>query len=132
DLPALLTSPRITWNVKKLKRFENYDLYKKVFLQNLSLVLPPHPSFSDRSTACQYIETIHNQLCESIIATLGFVCGRRPPHTDDYLKGFWTPEMTVAFNRKEYLYKKWRKARGLNCLRYWEQHQTAQATLRRL
>ncbi|KAG1489495.1 hypothetical protein G6F54_011395 [Rhizopus delemar] len=40
--------------------------------------------------------------------------------------------MTAAFKRKEYLYIKWRKARGLNCLRYWEQHQEAQAALRRL
>ncbi|KAG1403327.1 hypothetical protein G6F59_012774 [Rhizopus arrhizus] len=40
--------------------------------------------------------------------------------------------MTAAFNRKEYYYKKWRKARGLNCLKYWLQHQEAQAALRRL
>ncbi|KAG0733684.1 hypothetical protein G6F23_013108 [Rhizopus arrhizus] len=40
--------------------------------------------------------------------------------------------MTSVFNRKEYYYKKWRRARGLNALRQWVLHQEAQAKLRRL
>lgn len=127
-------SQRTTWNLGKLKRPSNCDKYRDVFIQKLPLILPPHSSisFSDRSEACQYIDSIHDTLCDTIISTLDSVCGRRSPQTDDYMKEFWTPEMTAAFNRKEYYYKKWRKARGLNCFRYWLQHQEAQATLRRL
>ncbi|KAG1028717.1 hypothetical protein G6F57_001337 [Rhizopus arrhizus] len=40
--------------------------------------------------------------------------------------------MTAAFNRKEYYYKKWRKAHGFNALRLWVTHQEAQAKLRQL
>ncbi|KAG0751282.1 hypothetical protein G6F57_021085 [Rhizopus arrhizus] len=40
--------------------------------------------------------------------------------------------MTAAFNRKEYYYKKWRKAHGFNALRLWVAHQEAQAKLRQL
>ncbi|KAG1333798.1 hypothetical protein G6F62_006643 [Rhizopus arrhizus] len=135
DYPTGLPPPqRITWNVGKLKHPETRKNYKDVFEQNLSLILPPHSSISflDRSAACQYIDTVHDDLCKAIISTLDSVCARRTNQTEDYLKDFWTPEMTAAFKRKEHLYKKWRKARGLNCLRYWEQHQEAQAALRRL
>ncbi|KAG0783481.1 hypothetical protein G6F22_008669 [Rhizopus arrhizus] len=133
-LTTLPPPPRITWNINKLKRPKYRGLYRKVFIEKLSLILPPHPSlaFPDRTSACNYIDHIHDHLCHTIISTLDAVCGRRSTHIDDYLRDFWTPEMTAAFARKEYLYKKWRKARGLNCLRYWEQHQAAQAALRRL
>ena len=40
--------------------------------------------------------------------------------------------MTAVYNRKEYHYKKWRRANGFNALRQWILHQEAQATLRRL
>lgn len=135
DYPPGLPPPqRITWNVGKLKHPETRKKYKEVFGQNLSLIVPPHSSisFPDRSAACQYIYTVHDDLCKTIIFTLDSVCARRTTQTDDYLKDFRTPEMTTAFKRKEYLYKKWQKARDLNCLRYWEQHQEAQAALRRL
>lgn len=133
-LTALPPPPRITWNINKLKRPKYRGLHRKVFIEKLSLILPPHPSlaFPDRASACNYIDHIHDHLCNTIISTLDTVCGRRSTHIDDYLRDFWTPEMKAAFTRKEYLYKKWRKARGLNCLRYWEQHQAAQAALRRL
>lgn len=105
-----------------------------MFLENLSLILPPHSSlsFPDRSTACRYIDSIHDQLCDTITSALDSVCGRRSPQEDDYTKDFRTPEMTATFNRKEYLYKKWRKARGLNSLSLWIQHQEAHAALHRL
>ncbi|KAG0986586.1 hypothetical protein G6F28_010218 [Rhizopus arrhizus] len=102
--------PRTTWHLGKLKR----------------------PNNRDKIAACQYIDDIHEQLCDTIISALDSVCGRRIPKEEDYMKNFWTPEMTAAFNRKEYLYKKWRKAIELNCLQYWLQHQEAQAALRRL
>ncbi|KAG1015873.1 hypothetical protein G6F26_012953 [Rhizopus arrhizus] len=140
-LPSHLQSPtdlprpqRITWNIGKLKHLKSRDTYRDTFIKKLSLILPPHSSlsFRDRSEACQYIDSLHDQLCDTIVASLDSVCGRRPPQADEYLKDFWTDEMTAAFNRKEYYYKKWRKARGLNCFRYWLQHQEAQAALRRL
>ncbi|KAG1372118.1 hypothetical protein G6F61_011335 [Rhizopus arrhizus] len=140
-LPSHLQGPtdlprpqRITWNIGKLKHLKSRDTYRDTFIKKLSLILPPHSSlsFRDRSEACQYIDSVHDQLCDTIVASLDSVCGRRPPQADEYLKDFWTDEMTAAFNRKEYYYKKWRKARGLNCFRYWLQHQEAQAVLRRL
>ncbi|KAG0848494.1 hypothetical protein G6F17_011601 [Rhizopus arrhizus] len=140
-LPSHLQGPtdlprpqRIIWNIGKLKHLKSRDTYRDTFIKKLSLILPPHSSlsFRDRSEACQYIDSLHDQLCDTIVASLDSVCGRRPPQADEYLKDFWTDEMTAAFNRKEYYYKKWRKARGLNCFRYWLQHQEAQAALRRL
>ncbi|KAG1510472.1 hypothetical protein G6F53_006656 [Rhizopus delemar] len=84
------------------------------------------------SAAYEYIDDIHQQLRDAIYNSLDAVCGRQPPSTDDWLKDFWTPEMTSVFNRKEYYYKKWRRAHGLNALRQWVLHQEAQAKLRRL
>ncbi|KAG1532442.1 hypothetical protein G6F47_013042 [Rhizopus delemar] len=89
-------------------------------------------SVLQQTEACQYIDSIHQQLCDTIYDSLDKICGRRSPPTDEWLKDFWTTEMTAAFNRKEYYYKKWRKAHGLNALRLWVAHQEAQAKLRQL
>lgn len=40
--------------------------------------------------------------------------------------------MQAVFDLKEYYYRKWRKANGLNCLKYWILHQETKAHLRRL
>ncbi|KAG0803998.1 hypothetical protein G6F16_012545 [Rhizopus arrhizus] len=129
-----LPPQRVTWNLGKLKLPKNRDSYRDVFKENLGLILPPHSSlsFSHSSAAYEYIDDIHQQLCDALYNSLDAICGRRPPPTDDWLKDFWTPEMTSVFNRKEYYYKKWRRARGLNALRQWVLHQEAQAKLRRL
>ena len=133
--PTNLPRPqRISWNIGKLKHLKSRDTCRDIFIKKLSLILPTHSSlsFHDRSKACQYIDSLHDQFCDTIVASLDSVCGRRSPQADEYLKGFWTDEMTAAFNRREYYYKKWRKACGLNCFQYWLQHQEVQAALRRL
>ncbi|KAG1516921.1 hypothetical protein G6F45_010882 [Rhizopus arrhizus] len=40
--------------------------------------------------------------------------------------------MQETFNLKEFYYKKWRKAQGLNSLKYWLFHQETKARLRRM
>ncbi|KAG0936724.1 hypothetical protein G6F29_009834 [Rhizopus arrhizus] len=129
-----LPPQRVTWNLGKLKLPKNRDSYRGVFKENLGLTLPPQLSlsFPHSSAAYEYIDDIHQQLCDTIYNSLDAICGRRRPPTDDCLKDFWTPEMTSVFNRKEYYYKKWRRARDLNDLRQWVLRQEAQAKLRRL
>ncbi|KAG1336194.1 hypothetical protein G6F62_006333 [Rhizopus arrhizus] len=129
-----LPPQRVTWNLGKLKLPKNRDSYRGVFKENLGLTLPPQSSlsFPHSSAAYEYIDDIHQQLCDAIYNSLDAICGRRRPPTDDCLKDFWTPEMTSVFNRKEYYYKKWRRARDLNALRQWVLCQEAQAKLRRL
>lgn len=129
-----LPPQRVTWNLGKLKHPRNRDSYRDVFKESLGLILPPHSSlsFSQSSEAYEYIDSIHQHLCDTIYHSLDAICGRRPPPTAVWLKDFWTPEMTAVYNRKEYHYKKWRRANGLNALRQWILHQEAQKTLRRL
>ncbi|KAG1557342.1 hypothetical protein G6F49_005493 [Rhizopus delemar] len=112
-----LPPQRTIWNLRKLKQQQTRGSYRDVFTEKLNIILPHHSSlnFPNRSVACQYIDTIHQQLSR-----------------EEWLRDFWTPALTAAFQRKEHYYRKWRKAHGLNALRLWVLHQEAQATLRRL
>ncbi|KAG1552052.1 hypothetical protein G6F47_008650 [Rhizopus delemar] len=112
-----LPPKRTIWNLRKLKQQQTRDSYRDLFTEKLKIILPHHSSlnFPNRSVACQYIDTIHQQLSR-----------------EEWLRDFWTPALTAAFQRKEHYYRKWRKAHGLNALRLWVLHQEAQATLRRL
>ncbi|KAG0821472.1 hypothetical protein G6F18_012181 [Rhizopus arrhizus] len=102
----------------------------------MTFYLPPHPQGPTNLPRPQRISWNIGKLkhlkSRDTLASLDSVCGRRSPQADEYLKDFWTDEMTAAFNRREYYYKKWRKACGLNCFQYWLQHQEVQAALRRL
>ena len=125
---------RKLWYIKKLKQETIYNQYQIAFKNNLNLILPPPStiSFQQREDANNYIENINSQLCEAIYSALDRVCGRQNTKTDSFLKDFWTEEMTETFELKEYYYRKWRKASGLNCLKYWLLHQQTKAKLRRL
>ncbi|KAG1578780.1 hypothetical protein G6F48_011664 [Rhizopus delemar] len=134
NLQVHLPPQRVTWNIGKLKHPRFRNSYKEVFTENLQIILPHQSSFSfpNRTEACQYIDSIHQPLCDAIYDSLNKICGRRSPPTDEWLMDFWTTEMTAAFNCKEYYYKKWKKAHGFNALRLWVAHQEAQAKLRQL
>ncbi|CEP13597.1 hypothetical protein [Parasitella parasitica] len=125
---------RKLWNIKKLKNDKVYDAYENAFKEYLDLILPPIPSLSlQRADAQNYIEHINTSLLESIYKSLDAVCGEQT--TDPAVlrsKEFWTKEMMDAFERKEFYYRKWRKANGFNCLKYWLLHQKTKAKLRRL
>ncbi|KAG1039634.1 hypothetical protein G6F43_012459 [Rhizopus delemar] len=101
---------------------------------NLTTDLIPHslPSFTDRNAAFKYIENYNATLCQAIYESLDEVCGRNEVQKDDRLRHFWTTEMQETFDLKESYYKKWRKAHGLNSLKYWLLHQETKARLRRM
>lgn len=100
----------------------------------MNIILPPLSSLSLQQTdAQQFIEHINNTLLETIYRALDIVCGNREIEaTNVRSKEFWTTEMMDTFERKEFYYRKWRKADGLNCLKYWLLHQKTKAELRRL
>jgi hypothetical protein len=128
------TPQRLMWSLRKLKYKDKVDRYREVFSKNLDLCTLSGQSslITDRESASEFIEQINKQVCEAIYTSLDQVCGRQQQGSDDYLKDFWTDEMTNVFNLKEHYYKKWRKAHGLNNLNYWLLHQDTKAKLRRL
>ncbi|KAI8359163.1 hypothetical protein BD560DRAFT_491862 [Blakeslea trispora] len=89
------------------------------------------PALSDQVNASAYIEKFNVQLCDSIYTSLDQPCGKAPLDRQDFMKDFWTDEMNKVFDPKERYYQKWRKASGLNCLRFWLLHQQTRAQLRR-
>ncbi|KAG1048746.1 hypothetical protein G6F43_008882 [Rhizopus delemar] len=125
---------RTIWNLRKLKQQQTRNSYRDVFTEKLKIILPHHSSlnFPNRSVACQYIDTIHQQLCDTIYASLDEICGRRTPAREEWLRDFWTPALTAAFLRKEHYYRKWRKAYGLNALRLWGDYTKAIAKFSRI
>jgi hypothetical protein len=96
--------------------------------------LIPHSlsSFNDRTAALKYIEDFNTTLCSAIYQSLDQVCGRNDVQKDSRLRRFWTTEMQETFNLKESYYEKWRKAQGLNPLKYWLPHQQTKKRLCRM
>jgi len=86
----------------------------------------------DMDAASTYIEQYSSALCQAIYDSLDEICGKKDASADMYLKQLWTTEMTSAFERKQFYFKKWRKASGLNCLKFWLKHQETNGLLQRL
>lgn len=125
------------WHLKKLKKLVFRDRYRDTFGNNISAsnsmdITESSTALQDFGAARAYIEQFSTQLCQNIYTSLDQICGKRDIAADVFLKQFWTTEMTSAFNLKQFYYKKWRKANGLNCLNYWLKHQETDALLRRL
>ncbi|CEG83631.1 hypothetical protein RMATCC62417_17514 [Rhizopus microsporus] len=85
----------------------------------------------DQQSARDFIEKLNDNICQAIYMSLDSICGRICQQTDP-LKDFWTAEMRQSYETRQYYYRKWRKAYGLNKLHFWLQHQQVRATLRRL
>ncbi|CEG73599.1 hypothetical protein RMATCC62417_08949 [Rhizopus microsporus] len=132
-----VSDSRKTWNIKKLKKLKNEKTkgtYQQVFKEHLNLILPPLPSPPlQKIDAQRYIERINTSLLDALYKSLNAVCGKRETNSETLRsKEFWTTEMMETFEMKELYYRKWRKANGLNCLKYWLLHQETKAKLRRL
>ncbi|EIE83594.1 hypothetical protein RO3G_08299 [Rhizopus delemar RA 99-880] len=129
----LLPPKRLTWHLGKLKDDKKVTTYQQVFT-NLTADLIPHPPplLPDRSSAINYIEDFNSAICQAIYQSLDQVWGKSDQQKDAELQKFWTIELQDTFNLKEYYYRKWRKAQGLNRLKYWLLHQETKALLRRM
>ena len=135
DPHSLNAIARPQWRLSKLKNPHTRRQYKEDFTHSLSIEdIDVHhiPSFSDTELATNHIEEFSTTLCQSIFNTLNQVCGKKDLQADRHLKQFWTPEMNSTFKLKQHYYRKWRRANGLNCLKYWLKHQETGATLQRL
>ncbi|KAG1298434.1 hypothetical protein G6F66_001737 [Rhizopus arrhizus] len=140
DIPRTTTDrqpeKRITWRLSRLKSPKIFKQYIKEFETAAQNILKSHTitiatSFRDHQTATTYIEQFNRQLCQAIYHSLDTSCGRRLQPVEP-LKDFWTEDMQKAYEYRERCYRKWRKAQGLNKLKYWLKHQEARAALRRL
>ena len=129
-----VSDSRKIWNIKKLKNEKTRGTYQQVFKEHLNLILPPLPSPPlQKIDAQRYIERINTSLLDALYKSLNTVCGERETNSDTLRsKEFWNTEMMETFEMKELYYRKWRKANGLNCLKYWLLHQETKAKLRRL
>ncbi len=124
------------WRLKKLKKLDHYERYQAKYANynaiNMRIVESSATTFQDIDTVRIYIDQFSTSLCQTIYESLDQICGKKDTTADVFLKQFWTAEMTSAFELKQFYYKKWRKANGLNCLTYWLKHQETTALLKRL
>ncbi|KAG1222028.1 hypothetical protein G6F35_005580 [Rhizopus arrhizus] len=127
--------PRITWRLTKLQEAKTRNQYIQSFqnaTNNISMSIENNNlQPQDQQSARGFIEKLNDDICQAIYMSLDSICGRICQQTDP-MKDFWTAEMRQAYEAREYYYRKWRKAYGLNKLHFWLQHQQARATLRRL
>ncbi|KAG1541796.1 hypothetical protein G6F46_007490 [Rhizopus delemar] len=129
----LLPPKRLTWHLRKVKDDKKVATYRQVFTNLTADLIPPSPPLlPDRSSAINYIEDFNSAICQAIYQSLDQVCGKSDQQKDTELQKFWTIELQDTFNLKEYYYRKWRKAQGLNRLKYWLLHQETKALLRRM
>ncbi|KAG0803212.1 hypothetical protein G6F20_013722 [Rhizopus arrhizus] len=145
NLPPAYTSHNLSteihrphWNLKKLKKLDCSDRYESAFKNGTTSLVTQSDDdtdetmLTDMDAASTYIEQYSSALCQAIYDSLDEICGKKDTNADVFLKQFWTTEMTSAFKRKQFYFKKWRKANGLNCLKYWLKHQETGALLQRL
>ncbi|KAG1052341.1 hypothetical protein G6F43_005514 [Rhizopus delemar] len=127
--------PRTTWKLTKLQDAKTRNQYIQNFqnaANNISMLIENNKQQpQDQQSARDFIEKLNDDICQAVYISLDNICGRIGQQTDP-LKDFWTAEMRQAYETKEYYYRKWRKAYGLNKLHFWLQHQQARATLRHL
>jgi hypothetical protein len=133
SLPRTKVPKRILWHLSKLKDDQLRSQYLEHFSHLTKDLIPTNiPSFVNRSSAATYIEQFNRALCQAIYQSLDLVCGRHTRRPDSFQQQFWTRELQEIFDIKEYYYRKWRKAQGINCLKYWLLHQESKASLRRM
>ncbi|KAG0786380.1 hypothetical protein G6F22_006146 [Rhizopus arrhizus] len=135
NIPQLSGHPRVIWSLRKLADPNTHESYVYRF-KELSQPLLPYDdaqftNFNSRTSAVDYIEKLNNDICQAIYTSLDDCCGR-VSHSGDPLYDFWTDKMQEAYDYREFCYRKWRKAHGLNKFHYWLKHQEARAALRRL
>jgi len=124
---------RPLWHLRKLHSDTHLNRYQEAFraqVANITMATPS--SFLDRASATHHIESLNTQICEAVYTSLDQSCGKITQQQIDYMQNFWTSEMQDAFNLKEFYYRKWRKAMGLNCLKYWLLYQDSRTRVRRL
>ncbi|RCH88657.1 hypothetical protein CU097_005770 [Rhizopus azygosporus] len=133
--PSLRTNApkRILWHLNKLKDDQLRSQYLEHFSHLTKDLIPTNiPSFDNRSSAATYIEQFSRALCQAIYLSPALVCKHHTRRPDIFQQQFWTRELQEIFDLKEYHYRKWRKAQGINCLKYWLLHQETKAKLRRM
>ncbi|KAG1494654.1 hypothetical protein G6F54_007726 [Rhizopus delemar] len=131
--PRTCPPKRTLWHLNKLKDDKQRTQYIEHFSYLITDLIPTDfPSFDNRASAATYIEHFNRTLCQAIYQSLDSVCGRFTRRQDDFQQQFWTRELQESFDLKEYYYKKWRKAQGINRLKYWLLHQETKARLRRM
>lgn len=126
---------RNVWNLGKLKEPE----VQKAYIQHIQAALVSlGPSnehtwmqTANKHVVQQHIEEYNQSLCKIIYDSLDITCGQII-QSKNPLRSFWTDDILQALDIREHYYRKWRKAYGLNKLRYWIKHQEACAQLKRL
>ncbi|KAG0953734.1 hypothetical protein G6F29_001547 [Rhizopus arrhizus] len=126
---------RVIWNLGKLRQQEVRDAYiqqAQTALTSLGLSTQSISHQIDEvNTAQKRIEELNQSICQIIYDSLDATCGR-VTSCYNYWQDFWTTEMLQTFETREYYYRKWRKAYGLNKLHYWIRHQETSTHLKRL
>ncbi|KAG0167038.1 hypothetical protein DFQ29_000672, partial [Apophysomyces sp. BC1021] len=97
------------------------DLDNHVSIAQASITIPANlPEVIEDITSCLY-----DVLYQTMDETLGSTPGGQHRQND-----FWTKELQRLVNHREFCYKKWRRAYGMNKLTWWLRHQEAGKALR--
>lgn len=129
--PLTTPTPRRQWHFHRLSESQPGQQYIDQFKNNtreLTHILTNAISDSQTNPS---IETLATYLNQAIYDALDTAIGAKSSSTPkSRTKWFWTEEIHKAMAHREYCYRKWRKAKGMNKIRWWIKHQEARAKVR--
>jgi hypothetical protein len=132
NLPEDSSRPpgRRMWNLSRLQEEEVCDLYVRAFscasqaLRDRLLAHVDQPQLGRPN-----IDQLTDELNELIYSTLSQSVGDKKPRPKHW-KWFWTPALIEAAAVRDYYYRRWNRAIGLDKVPWWERYLEARHTFR--
>ena len=122
--------PRKLWHLSRLQEEPSRDLYIHQFKNNSQDLLGRLREIAENPPPQQPpIDDLSTELTEYIYQSLTSSIGNRQ-HRPKEWKWFWTPQLEEAAKLRDRLYRRWRRAVGLDKVEWWERHQQAHAEFR--
>lgn len=101
--------------------------YREIFTQNMPQIKKQIKSINLKHNTTnideiqEKIDQIENSLCDLIYKSLDESIKRQTPRPKTW-NWFWTEELQKLSEKRESLYKKWKRATGINKAQYWKEH----------
>lgn len=129
--PQQKPPPRRQWKLYKLsdpKARQNYIDHFSTNIRELTYTLD---NLVESANPQPNIDELTKQLNDALYTSLDTALGAKTPSAKPARqKWFRNNDIQKAINHREYCYRKWRKASGLNKLHWWIKHQEARAHVR--
>ncbi|OAD75680.1 hypothetical protein PHYBLDRAFT_166906 [Phycomyces blakesleeanus NRRL 1555(-)] len=121
---------RKTWNLSRLQEPDVLKLYAHTFVTNsTNLKSTLQSTFEHPPSSRPPIDALTDEFNSLIYNSLSSSIGNRPPRPSHWKK-VWNSVLQAAAEHRNFCYKKWHCACGIDRIHWWDKHLKAQAEFR--